>query len=95
MQAASDEPSTDGATIFQARCARCNGETGETDTPSARALKVRPLIDDAKLAAMSPGEVADAIRSNPEHAGVADLSDLSSAQLEAAAVFVPKLATQR
>jgi mono/diheme cytochrome c family protein len=80
-----------GAAVFQARCAKCHGAAGATDTPMARALKVAPLVNDAKLARMTPAEIAALVRSDTKHRGVVDLED---ADLEAAALFVKKLATQ-
>lgn len=45
-----------GAEVFKARCAKCHGDTGRTEPAIARALKVRPLANDATLAGMTPAE---------------------------------------
>lgn len=80
-----------GEAVFKARCARCHGETGKTDTPDARALKVAPLVNDARIAAMTPAEIVELVKSDPKHRGVVDLQD---ADLEGAAVFVKTLAAR-
>lgn len=85
----------DGAAVFQARCASCHGPSGRTDTSAARALKVRPLADDPKLARMTPSELVRAITSNPKHRGVNALADADAADIEAAARFVHELAAGR
>ena len=84
-----------GAAVFKARCARCHGQTGKTDGPGARALKVRPLANDAKLARMAPADIAKAIKSNARHQAVGALVDLDDTELRAAAVFVKELAKKR
>lgn len=95
-RAASAEPGArDGAAVFAARCARCHGESGRADTPSARALKVRPLVDDATLAVMAPAEIAKMVRSDAKHNGVGALRGVDDADLEAAAAFVRGLAKKR
>jgi mono/diheme cytochrome c family protein len=80
-----------GAVVFQARCARCHGDTGKADTSVARALKVAPLVSDAKLARMTPAEIVNLVKSNPKHRGVVHLRE---ADLKAAAFFAKKLAKQ-
>lgn len=82
----------DGAAVFHAHCARCHGESGQTDTSNARPLKVRPLADDAELARMELDAIVEAIRSNPKHRGVGALTDIDPAELRAAAAFVRTLA---
>jgi hypothetical protein len=80
-----------GEIVFQARSAKCHGETGKTDTPPARALKVAPLVNDPRLAEMTPAEIVALVKSDPKHRGVVELED---ADLEAAAVYVRKLAAK-
>ena len=80
------------AAVFRARCARCHGKTGKSDTPDARSLKVAPLVDDAQLARMTPAEIATMVRSDAKHRGVVALDD---ADLDAAAPFVKDLASRR
>ena len=85
----------DGAAVFRARCARCHGESGRTDTAIAHPLKVRPLVGDPALARMTTADLVREIKSNAKHEGVGALTDLDDAELEAAAAFVKKLATTR
>lgn len=85
----------DGAAVFQAHCARCHGESGRTDTAAARALKVRPLVNDPQLARMDATAIAEAIRTNPKHQGIGALIDMSPRDLAAAAAFVRELARGR
>ena len=80
-----------GAAVFGARCASCHGASGKGDTPQSRALKVRPLVNDAELAQMTPREIAREIKSNAKHQGMGCL-DLDDAELEAVSAFVRKLA---
>lgn len=84
----------DGVAVFKARCAKCHGESGKTDTAGARALKVRPLANDAELARMAPADIVKAIKSDPKHQGVGAVNGLEDTELEAAAVFVKKLAKE-
>ena len=85
----------DGAAIFKARCARCHGESGRADAPGARALKVRPLVDDATLARMTPADIAKRITSDPKHRALGSVSDLDDTALNTVAVFVRQLARER
>jgi mono/diheme cytochrome c family protein len=87
----SQQGATQGATIFQARCARCHGTTGKTDTDLGRVLKVAPLTNDARLARMTPAEIVNLVKSDRKHRGVVHLE---KADLEAAAVYVKQLAQQ-
>jgi mono/diheme cytochrome c family protein len=81
--------------VFAARCESCHGMDGSSDTPSARALKVSPLLADERLAAMTPAEIVDEIRTNPKHRGVIDFAAISSAELLAAAEYVRRLCAGR
>ena len=83
-----------GAAAFRARCARCHGESGRTETQSARVLKVRPLVADSKLAQMTPAEIVAAVKANAKHQGVDALKDVDDAELRAAAAFVKTLAAK-
>ncbi|MCW5891238.1 MAG: c-type cytochrome [bacterium] len=85
----------DGSAVFQRHCATCHGASGRTDTPHARALKVRPLADDPTLAGMDVVAIVEAIRSNPKHQGIGALTDLDAARLTAAAEYVRTLARGR
>jgi mono/diheme cytochrome c family protein len=82
----------DGAAIFQARCARCHGESGKTDTAGARALKVSPLANDAKLARLAPPDIVKAITSNAKHQSLGAVADLDDTELGAVAIYVKELA---
>jgi mono/diheme cytochrome c family protein len=85
----------DGDAVFRARCARCHGDSGRTDTASGRALKVRPLASDAKLARMTPADILKAIKSNPKHRAVGALVDVDDRELGAAAAVVRELAKRK
>jgi mono/diheme cytochrome c family protein len=89
--AAGEQPSSP-AEVYRTRCSRCHGGDGRSDTPLGRVLKVAPLADDARLARMSPGQIADAVRASQKHRDVAVLTD---EELEAAARFVRILAEGR
>jgi mono/diheme cytochrome c family protein len=83
------------AEIYAARCAGCHGLDGYSDTPSARALKVSPLVDDDRLAGMTPAEIVADIRANPKHRAVVDFGAVSDAELLAAAEWVRRLCAGR
>jgi mono/diheme cytochrome c family protein len=85
----------DGAAVFKERCAKCHGESGRSDTADARALKVRPLIDDSQIAAMAPDDIVRMIKADSRHRGLDTTAGLDDAQLRAAAVFVKGLAKKR
>jgi mono/diheme cytochrome c family protein len=91
---ATDVP-PDGTALFASHCARCHGQSGKANTSTARALKVRPLVNDAHLAKMAPADIVRAMRSNPKHQGVGAPVDLGDGELEPIAVFVKDLAKQR
>ena len=85
----------DGGSVFRERCARCHGDSGRSDSVESRALKVRPLVGDAKLAQMAPAEIANAIKSDPKHHSMGALTDLDESALGAAAAYVKKIASER
>jgi mono/diheme cytochrome c family protein len=91
--AAADPP--DGARIFEARCAKCHGPSGKSDTPEARALKVRPLASDPKLARMTAADLAGAIKADAKHRAIGAPVDLGDADLDAVAKFVKQLSKKR
>lgn len=66
--------SEDGET-FRARCAGCHGQTGRADSLDARALKVPPLQDYERLRGMTAAEIAAAVRRNPKHSVITQVSD--------------------
>jgi mono/diheme cytochrome c family protein len=75
--------------VFRARCARCHGEDGRSDTSLDRVLKVRPIVGDAALARLTRAEIVKAVRTNEKHAGVIDLA---GDDLQKAALVVMRLA---
>jgi mono/diheme cytochrome c family protein len=85
----------DGASVFAARCARCHGAEGRSDTPQARALKVRPLVSDRQLARMTPAEIARAIQTDSNHRSMEVTEELADDECGAVAVFVRRLANER
>jgi len=80
-----------GEAVFRARCARCHGETGRSDTPYGRSLKVAPLRSDPRLATMKAADIAKRVRSDAKHRAVVELDE---GDLDAAATFVRKLAAE-
>lgn len=84
-----EQPEQPGQAAFNRACARCHGEGGKTDTPHGRPLKVAPLVNDARLAHMTPEEIVHLVKTDPKHRGVVHLEN---ADLQAAAVFVKTLA---
>ena len=81
-----------GGAIYATHCARCHGASGRADTANARALKVRPLAGDGKLAKMAPADIGAVITSNAKHRGVGADVELPDVDLEAVARFVKELA---
>jgi hypothetical protein len=74
--------------VYMVQCAKCHGQTGKSDTPDARALKVAPFVGDVRLQAMTAADIANAVRANPKHRAVADVAD---ADVETAAGYVKEL----
>jgi mono/diheme cytochrome c family protein len=80
----------DGAGVFKAQCAKCHGETGESDTPPGKALKVPMLKGDAKVAGMSIEDIAKSVKANAKHQSF--VPKLTDAQINAAAGIAKQLA---
>ena len=80
----------DGAAVFKEQCAKCHGETGDSDTSAGKSLKVPPLKGNAKIAGMSLGDVAKAVTENEKHKAV--VKKLTPEQLNAAAGTAHQLA---
>jgi len=80
----------DGAAVFKAQCAKCHGETGESDTAPGKALKVPMLKGDAKVGAMSVDDVVKAMKANEKHKSF--ISKLSDEQITAAAGHAKQIA---
>ena len=87
--AQAESASEEAAAVFRARCARCHGEDGRSDTSVGRVLKVRPIVGDAALARLTRAEIVKAVRTNEKHAGVVDLD---GDDLQKAALVVMRLA---
>jgi mono/diheme cytochrome c family protein len=80
----------DGAAIFKAQCAKCHGETGESDTPASKALKVPMLKGDAKVGGMSVDDIVKSVKANEKHKSF--VTKLTDEQITAAAGFAKQLA---
>jgi mono/diheme cytochrome c family protein len=89
--AATPARAEDAAAAFRSRCARCHGDDGQSDTADGRALKVAPLVNDARLAGMSAAAIAAAVKSNVKHRAVVQLEEQD---VDAAAAFVKVLAAK-
>jgi len=79
----------DGAVVYKGQCAKCHGDTGKADTPTAKALKVPAIVGDAKVAGMSDADLIARIKGNKKHAAL----KLSDADLAAVATYVKQLAS--
>jgi len=80
----------DGAAVFKAQCAKCHGETGESDTPAAKPLKVPKLKGDAKIAGMSIDDIIKSVKANEKHKSF--VTKLTDEQINAAAGVAKQLA---
>jgi mono/diheme cytochrome c family protein len=80
----------DGAAVFKAQCAKCHGETGESDTPAGKTLKVPTLKGDAKVAGKSLDDVVKSVKANEKHKSF--VTKLSDEQIKAAAGVAKQLA---
>lgn len=81
---------TDGADVYKAQCAKCHGDTGQSDTTVGKAMKVPPLAGDPKVAKMSEAEVVAKITGNEKHPPT--VKAMSAEDIAAAATFVKTLA---
>jgi mono/diheme cytochrome c family protein len=80
----------DGAAVYKAQCAKCHGETGESDTSVGKALKVPAFKGDAKVAGMSVDDIVKAAKGNAKHQSF--ITKLTDDQIGAAAGFAKQLA---
>lgn len=80
----------DPAAVFTAQCAKCHGETGESDTKSGKNLKVPHLKGDDKIAKMSLAEVVEKVKTNDKHKTFAN--KLTPEQIEAGATRAKQIA---
>ena len=80
----------DGAAIFKSQCAKCHGESGQSDTAIGKAMKVPALAGDANVQKMSDADVAARIKGNAKHP--ATIKGLSEDDVNAVAAYVKQLA---
>jgi mono/diheme cytochrome c family protein len=80
----------DGAAVYKAQCAKCHGETGESDTPAGKTLKVPKLKGDAKVAGMSVEDIVKAVKENQKHKSF--ITKLTDEQINTAAGDAKQLA---
>jgi mono/diheme cytochrome c family protein len=90
MFVASAAHAADGAAIFKAQCAKCHGDTGQSDTTIGKAMKVPPLAGDANVQKMSEADVAARIKGNAKHPPT--IKSLSDDDINAVAAYVKELA---
>jgi len=83
----------DGTAVYKANCAKCHGDTGQADSPVAKAMKVPALAGDAKVAGMADADVAGNIKANQKHA--AFIKSLSDDDVTAVAAYVKTLAAKK
>ena len=80
----------DGAAVFKAQCAKCHGETGASDTPAGKTLKVPQLKGDAKVAGMSLDDIVKSVKGNEKHKSF--ITKVNDEQIKAAAEVAKQLA---
>jgi len=80
----------DGAAIFKAQCAKCHGESGQSDTTIAKAMKVPALAGDANVQKMSEGDVVGRIKGNAKHPPT--IKSLSDENAKAVAAYIKQFA---
>ena len=80
----------DGAAVFKANCAKCHGDSGNSDTSAGKTLKVPKLKGDAKIAGMSDADIVALVKGNSKHKSF--ITKLSDEQVGAAAGHVKQLA---
>lgn len=80
----------DGADIFKDQCAKCHGDTGLSDTPSGKKMKIDPIAGNAEVAAASVADLAKGIKEAKKHPKA--VKGLSDDDVTAVATFTKKLA---
>jgi len=80
----------DGAAVFKANCAKCHGDSGNSDTSAGKTLKVPKLNGDAKIAGMSDADIVALVKGNSKHKSF--ITKLSDEQIGAAAGHAKQLA---
>jgi hypothetical protein len=81
----------DGGMVWKQRCAKCHGETGMAETPTAKALKVPALAGNEKIAGMSGDDLVKAYKANPKHAIVKATDE----ELQAVVAHVKEMAGKK
>ena len=79
-----------GKAVFKAQCAKCHGDSGDSDTSAAKTLKVPKLKGDAKIAGMSNDAIVALVKGNAKHKSF--ITKLSDEQIGAAAGHAKQLA---
>jgi mono/diheme cytochrome c family protein len=80
----------DGAAVYKAQCAKCHGDTGESNTPAGKTLKVPAIKGDAKVAGASVEELVKTAKANEKHKSF--ITKITDEQLTGAAGEMKKLA---
>jgi mono/diheme cytochrome c family protein len=80
-----------GAHVFQKRCATCHGDTGASDNPLAKKMKIPPIAGDAKIAATSDEDLAKQILAAEKHPKA--IKNLSADDAASVAAYVKGLAS--
>lgn len=83
----------DGAVVYRSQCAACHGETGKSETPVGKAMKLPALAGSVSIAAMPDAEIAARIKDVAKHP--AKTKELPDAELAAVAAHVKKLALDK
>jgi cytochrome c553 len=83
----------EGADTFKTACAKCHGETGMSDTPQGKSLKVPHLAGDEKVAAKGVDELVKGIKETKKHP--ASVKSASDDKLKAAAEYAHSLAAKK
>lgn len=83
-----DATAADGAAIFKSHCAKCHGETGQADTPVAKAMKTPVLTGNADVAGTSDADLLARVKEVKKHGAV----KLDDTDLAAAVTYTKQLA---
>lgn len=80
----------DGAAVYKTQCAKCHGDTGQSDTGMGKAMKVPVLAGNAKLGKMADADIAAAVKGTAQHPPAT--KGLNDSDLNAVAGYVKQLA---
>lgn len=80
-----------GAQLFKEQCAKCHGDTGTSDNPVAKSMKIPPIAGDAKIAATSDEDLAKQILAAEKHPK--GIKSLSAGDAASVAAYVKGLAS--